>query len=113
MSAAALIPTLLPLFVVAAMRRAEARIHRQLVDARALTAETAIQLSLRRSMDRRRLDGLVHGGAVRVAANDRHFLDSDGWGHYQRNRRRRALLALSVVVALLGIAFVVVWYALR
>ena len=80
MSAAAVIPSLIPLFVVIAMRRAEARIYRQLADARALTAESAIQLSLSRSMDRRRLRGLIHGGAVRLAANSRHFLDSDGWG---------------------------------
>src|SRR5262249_2079166 len=109
MSAAAAIPSLIPLFVVAAMRRAEARIYRQLVDARALTAESAIQLSLSRSIDRRRLQGLIHGGAVRLAANSRHFLDPDGWGNYQRNRRRRGLLALSIVVAFVGVGFAVLY----
>ncbi len=105
MSGAAVIPSLIPLFVVVAMRRAEARIHRQLADARALTAETAIELSLRRSIDRRRLQGLVHGGAVRLAANNRHFLDADGWSNYHRSRRRRVVIALSVVVALVGVGF--------
>jgi hypothetical protein len=109
MSAAAVIPSLIPLFVVVAMRRAEARIYRQLADARALDAESAIQLSLSRSIDRRRLLGLIHGGAVRLTANSRHFLDTDGWGHYQRNRRRRVVLALSVVVALVGVVFVVAY----
>jgi len=107
MSAAAVIPSLIPLVVVVAMRRAEARIYRQLADARALTAESAIELSLGRSIDRRRLQGLIHGGAVRLAADSRHFLDSEGWASYQRNRRRRVLLALSVVVALVGVGFAV------
>ena len=103
MSAAALIPSLLPMFMVVAMRRAEARIHRQLADAKAFTAESAIELLLRRSMDSRRLRGLIDGGAVRVAADGRHFLDTDGWTKYQANRRRRVLLALSIIAALLGV----------
>lgn len=113
MSAAALIPSLLPLFVVAAMRRAEARIHRQLADARAFTAESSIPLSLGRSMDRRRLHGLIRGGAVRVTANSLHFLDADGWSNYQGNRRRRVLLVLSVVVALVGVVGTVAYLATR
>jgi hypothetical protein len=107
MSAAATISSLIPLFVVAAMRRAEARIHRQLADARAFTADSAIRLSVGGSFDRRRLQGLVHGGAVRLTADSRHFLDADGWSTYRRNRRRRALLALCVVVALIGIGVAV------
>lgn len=102
MSAAALIPSLIPLFVVAAMRRAEARIRRQLDDARAFSAESAIELSHRRSFDRRRLEGLIQGGAVRVAGNGRHFLDTAGWEAYRGRRRQRVLFALSVVIALLG-----------
>lgn len=107
MSAAAVIPSLIPLFVVVAMRRAEARLHRQLSDARAFTAESAIQLPLGRSLERRRLQALIRGGAVRLTANSRHFLDADGWSNFKRNQRRRALLAISVVVALLGIGVAV------
>ena len=107
MSAAAVIPSLLPLFMVVAMKRAEASIHRQLVTAGALTAESAIQLSPSRSIERRRLQGLIRGCAVRLNANGRHFLDADGWSTYQRNRWRRALLAMSVVVALIGVAVAV------
>jgi len=107
MSAATLIPTLIPLLVVAAMRRAEARIHRQLADARAFTAESAIPLSLGRSFDKRRLEGLIRGGAVHPTDVGRHFLDAQGWDNYQRNRRRRALLALSVALALVGVVFAV------
>ncbi len=112
MSAAAVIPSLLPLLVVVAMRRAEARIYRQLADAHAFTAESSIPLSLSRSFDRRRLEGLIHGGAVRLAADSLYFLDADGWDNYQRKRRRRALLALSAVVALLGVGFAV-FYVMR
>lgn len=109
MSAAALIPSLLPMFVVIAMRRAEARIHRQLTEARAFAAESAIQLSPSRSIDKRRLQGLIHGGAVRLTPQSFHFLDTDGWSNYQRNRRRRALLALSIVVALVGVVLAVAY----
>ena len=103
MSGAAVLPSLIPLFVVLAMRRAEARIHRQLSDARAFTAESAVDLSLDRSMDKRRLQGLIDGGAVRQAANGRHFLDADGWTRYQGNRRQRVLLVVSIFAALAGI----------
>lgn len=109
MSAAGAIPSLIPLMVVIAMRRAEARIHSRLADAQAFTAESAIPLTLSRSMERRRLQGLIHGGAVRLTADGRHFIDADGWGNYQRNRRRRALLALAVLVALVGIVFAVIF----
>ncbi len=107
MSVAAVIPSLIPLFVVAAMRRAEARIYRQLADAGAFTAESAIQLSLSRSFERRRLQGLIGGGAVRVTANGRHFLDTDGWTKYRSDRRRRALLAMSIIAALFGVGIAV------
>lgn len=104
MSAVAVIPSLLPVLVVVAMRRAEERIHGQLVEAKALTAESAVPLSPRSLLGKGRLQGLVRGGAVRVTANDHYFLDADGWDRYQRNRRRRGLFAVTVVVALLGLA---------
>jgi hypothetical protein len=112
MSAAAVIPSLLPLFIVVLMRRAEARIYRQLADAGAFADESAIQLSPIGPLERRRLQGLIHGGAVRLTANGRYFLDADGWSSYRRNRRRRALFAMSVVVALIGIS-VAVLFAMR
>ena len=112
MSAAAVIPSLLPLFMVVAFRRAEARIYRQLADAKALTPESAVQLSPSRSFDKRRLDGLIRGGAVRLTESGRHFLDAEGWIGYQSRRRRRALFVMSVLVAFLGIA-VAVFFILR
>ena len=112
MSAAAVIPSLLPLVMVVAMRRAEERIHRQLESAGAIRAEAAIPLALTRSIDRRRLQGLLGGGAVRVAPNGHYYLDVDGWSTHKENRRRRVLLALAVVVALLG-ALAAVFFLLR
>lgn len=110
MSAAAVIPCLVPLFMVMAMRRAEGRIRRQLVDAGAFTAQTAIAIAPARSLDKRRLHGLVNGGAVRLSTDSRHYLDEEGWSAYERNRRRRALLALSVTVALVGVVFAAAFY---
>lgn len=109
MSAATIIPSLIPLIVVVAMRRAEERVLRQLTDAHALTAETAIPLSPSRSIERRRLQGLIHGGAIRLTADGRHFLDADGLNIYRGNRRRSALIALSVVLSLVGIGLAVLF----
>lgn len=108
MSAVAVFPSLVPLFIVVAMKRAEARIHRQLAGAGAVTAESAIRLSPGRSLERRRLQGLIRGGAVRLTADGRHFLDANGWTSYRRNRRRRALFAMSALLALFGVAIAVV-----
>lgn len=112
MSAVATISSLIPLLMVAAMRRAEARIHRRLAEAGAVSAESAIQLSLSRSFDRRRLQGLIGGGAVRLTADSRYFLDADGWTRYQGNRRRRALLAMSIIAVFVGVG-IAVFFVLR
>lgn len=112
MSAAAVIPSLLPLFMVIAMRRAEERIHRQLESAGAIRSAAAIPLALTRSIDRRRLQGLLGSGAVRLAPNGHYYLDVEGWDTHKGNRRRRALLALAVVVALLG-ALAAMFFLLR
>ncbi len=102
-----LVPTLIPLFVALAIKRAEERIHRQLADARALTAESAIAFSAGGSLGKRRLQRLVRKGAVGVAENGRYYLNTDGWEAYRSSRRRRGLFALLVVVALVGIAFAI------
>ena len=107
MSAAAMIPTLLPLFIAIVIRRTEERIHGQLADAGAFSAESAVQLSASRSLESRRLQHLIRGGAVRPAANGHYYLDAEGWNKYQSNRKRRVLLAVSVLVALGGITVVV------
>lgn len=103
MSAPATVASMIPLVVVLAMRRAEARIHRQLADAGAVAAESAIQVSLGRPFDEARLQSLVRAGAVRPAGDGRHFLDADGWSNHQRGRRRRALVALAAALALVGV----------
>ena len=104
MSAAALIPSLLPLLVAIAIRRAEARIHRQLVEARAMAPETAVPLSPSGSLEKRRLQGLIRGGAVRLTGSGKHYLDVDGWNRHQRSRRQRVLFVVSAIVALAGVA---------
>lgn len=109
---ATLIPSLLPLCMVIAMRRAEQRICRQLTEAGAFTAESAIQVSLERSIDRRRLEGLVGGGAIHPAAGGRHFLDPEGLCKFHDNRQRRVIIAGAIVVSLIGIGIATV-FALR
>lgn len=104
---AAFIPTIFPLFIVIAIKRAEERIHRQLSEARATTAETAIALSTTRSIDQRRLEHLVRGGAVRVNASGLHYLDADGWRRHLEARRRRVFVALTIVLVLLGVGIAI------
>ena len=107
MAAPAVFASLIPLFVVAAIRRAEERIHRQLVEGKALAAETAISVTLGRSFDARRLQALVEGGAVRRTATGLHFLDADGWNAHESRRRRRVVIALCVVLGLIVVGAVV------
>lgn len=107
MSGAAIIPSLIPFVVVIAMRRAEKSIHRQLSAAGAFNAESATRLTLNRSFEKRRLAGLVQGGAIHATADNRHFLDAEGWENYRESRRKRVLLALTFIIALLGIGFAV------
>ena len=102
-----LVPTLVPLFVALAIRRTEERIYRTLTDAGALTAESAIEFAVGRPLARSRLRRLVRKGAVGVAENGRYYLDTDGWQAYRSSRRRRGLLAMLVVLALVGITFAV------
>ena len=104
MSVAAIIPSMLPLLIVAMMRRAENRIYRQLSDANAYTPDSAIALSPGRSIEQKRLQSLIRGGAVRLNANSQYFLDTDSWSTYRSNRRRRALLAITIILALAGMA---------
>lgn len=109
MAAPALIPSLLPLIMVAAMRRAEERIRKQLVDAGALTPEKAIALTFKRSMDSRRLKGLMDGGAVRRTTSGLHYLDEGGWAAYMSNRQQRAMVTVGVVLALIAVSAVVLY----
>lgn len=104
MGAAATIPTFLPLIVVAAMRRAEQRIHRRFADASAFTAGSAIPFAPSRAFERRRFEHLLRSGAVQRTADGRYYLDSAGWDRHVEQRRRRVLLAASVAIALIGIA---------
>lgn len=112
MGVAALIPSLMPLLMVVAMRKAEARVHRQLSDAGAFDAQRAIPLSLSRSMDKRRLRGLIDGGAVRLTDDHRHYLDADGWERHLQKRRRRMAIALGVVVVLVVLVLAIA-YSMR
>ena len=100
-------PTFLPLFIALAIRRAERRIRRDLLDAGAISASTAASLSYERSLLRKRLRRLVDAGAVREVEPGRYYLDEDEWTRYRHDRRRRGLIAVSVVVALGGLAFAV------
>ena len=111
MAAPAVFASLIPMFVMAAIRRAEDRLHRQLVEARAFTAETAIPLTLGRSIDARRLQGLMEGGAVKRTAAGLHFLDEGGWNAHLSRRRRRVVIALCVVLSLIVIGAVVFFAA--
>jgi hypothetical protein len=55
-----------------------------------------------RSIEQKRLQSLIRGGAVRLNANSRYFLDTDGWSTYRSNRRRRARFAMTIILTLAG-----------
>lgn len=100
-------PTFLPLIIALAIRRAERRIRQDLLDAGAVSASAAVPLSTERSLRRKRLRRLIDAGAVREVEPGQYYLDEGEWTRYHHDRRRRALIAVSVVVALGGLAFAV------
>jgi hypothetical protein len=107
MSAAAVIPSLLPLFVAIALRRAEESIHRQLEGARAVSAETAVLFVPQRAFQARRLKALLADGAVRVTADGKHYLDAAGWEQHRNRRSQRIALGVCVALALVGVGLAV------
>ena len=100
------LPTFLPLLIAVAMRRAEQHIHADLVAAGALSADTAVALAYVQPLRRTRLRRLVASGAVRSASAGHFYLDEAAWATHRASRRRRALVALSIVLALAGVAVV-------
>lgn len=65
---------------------------------------TVLLRSPGRSIVQKRLQSLIRGEAMRLNANSRYFLDTDGWSTYRSNRRRRARFAMTIILTLAGTA---------
>ena len=101
------VPTFLPMIIALAIQRAERRIRQDLLDAGAVSASGAVPLSYDRLLRRKRLRRLIDAGAVREVEPGRYYLDEVEWTRYRHDRRRRGLVAVSIVFALGGLAFAV------
>ena len=85
---------------------AEHRLTRRLRRAGATAPGAAQPVAEGRAIDARALERLMAAGAVRDAGGRRFYLDEAGYHAYRWERRKRVLVALSLV------AFVVVVLAL-
>lgn len=79
---------------------AEHRLARGLSRAGATTPGAAQPVSSTRAIDGRALERLAAAGAVRDAGGGRYWLDEAAYGAYRGERRRRALIAVAVVLAI-------------
>ena len=88
--------------VAVALIAAERRIVGKLQRANATAPQRATPLALWSPLIRFRLARLIRSGAVVSSGPAGFYLDSDGFGGYQRRRRRRALTVLVVMLPLFG-----------
>lgn len=94
-----------PLFLAALIiRRSERRIVRALKAAQALSADTAALPPPLNVLGRWQMRRLQAAGAVVPAGPDRAYFDPGAYAACRRNRRRRALLILPLLLALAGLA---------
>lgn len=91
--------------LAALSRRAERRLVERLRGGSALTAATAIAFAPAGRLERWRLGRLARAGAVRDAGPGTAYLDEDSYQVYRRTRRRRALVVLAAVLALVAALF--------
>jgi hypothetical protein len=89
--------------IAAAILRTDRRIQSELLLAQAVSADRAAAIDARSALKRWRLNRLTGVGAVHAVENARYYWDEAGWQRYRRQRRRRALSILGVL--LVAIAF--------
>ena len=83
---------------------AERRVVIRLMPAGAVSMETAQPLEGLRWMQARRLKRLLDTGVVREASSGRYYLDAPALADHMTARVQRALIMLSIVVMLMGLA---------
>ncbi len=92
--------------VVAAMsQKAEREIVRRLQEQGAVDRVRAAPLTLDRHIERRALDRMVRGGAVRQAG-DLYWFDAEGAQRFRDYRRRRIAVVLGVLTIILALLLI-------
>lgn len=88
----------IPALFAAMVLRTDRRLVARLRAAGALSPTTAMSLELSHALARWRLARLQSVGAVGRNTTGDVFLSETGWTAYRRQRRRRVLVALAVIV---------------
>ena len=96
-----------PIIVALAMRRVDRRLTGELRESQALSPETARPLEVSSRLQRSRLRRLEAGGAIVPLPDGRYYLNEDGLTQLRHRRRVRALIAVSVVVLVGVVAYLV------
>lgn len=94
------VSSLVPALLAAAIVGTDRRIRLALIAAGANSGDTAIALGAPRILRRWRLRRLVGAGAVGMTKAGDYYLDAEGWRLFRHQRRRRALWAITGVLAL-------------
>jgi hypothetical protein len=100
---------ILPIFVLVWRIRA---LIRRFQNLNAVAPESAVsheELNVRRAVIFRRL---VHQGVIGTVGEDRYYLDTDRYQEWRAARRRRALIALALIVILFTAAWLAGWVTL-
>jgi hypothetical protein len=96
----------IPLVFAALMRRIERRALERLRSGGANTAERAILLEHSGRLSDFVYRRLRHAGAIVAAGNDRYYLSEGAYDVFRGRRRRRALIVVALVLAIVATLYV-------
>lgn len=102
-----LLTTIAPLLTLTAalLLATRRRVVREFQNRRAVNAQTAIPFAPSSPLKAWWLERLRNAGVLRPEAGGRFWLDESSWMRYQATRRRRAMMAVAIVVlAMLALA---------
>jgi hypothetical protein len=99
--------SLLPMLFAVLILRTDRRIVGELRQAKAISTNSAIPLHAPPVVGSWRLRRLADAGAICLVAPNVFYLDEAGYAAFRKNRRRRALLVLGVLLP--SILILAVW----
>lgn len=101
----------IPLVIAARLRGIERRTIARLHDAGADTAERAILLEDGGPISSFVYRRLGSAGALIAAGKDRYYWSAQGYERFRARRRRRALVMVTLLLAIIGMAYLLGYFS--